>query len=273
MNDSNMTIINCTITGNIGGFIGPDNRVGGGICCTDDSSAAIINCTVKGNTAYRGGGIYCGDGSNLEITNCAITGNTAVDYGGGIYCYYLSSEQTITSCTITGNSSEHDGGGICCDNEIGTKISNCTIAGNFAEVYGGGILCYHKKPLINRSIFWGNSDISGTGQSAQIYDDGGIANLWFSCIQDDNPNDANIPFGDENFNIDDDPCFVEPGHWVDVNDPNIIVEPNNPNAVWLDGDYHLLPASPCVEIGVALLYLRSGRPGYRCSASSDGPIR
>jgi hypothetical protein len=40
-------------------------------------------------------------------------------------------------------------------------------------------------------------------------------------------------------NVDVDPCFVEPGKWVDANDPNIVVEPNDPNAVWIDGDYHL----------------------------------
>ncbi|OHB64180.1 MAG: hypothetical protein A2168_00705 [Planctomycetes bacterium RBG_13_50_24] len=40
-------------------------------------------------------------------------------------------------------------------------------------------------------------------------------------------------------NIDADPCFVDPGHWADADDPNIVVEPNDPNAVWIDGDYHL----------------------------------
>jgi len=50
-------------------------------------------------------------------------------------------------------------------------------------------------------------------------------------------------------NIDADPCFVLPGYWADANDPNIIVEPNDPNAVWIEGDYHLLPASPCIDTG------------------------
>jgi hypothetical protein len=50
-------------------------------------------------------------------------------------------------------------------------------------------------------------------------------------------------------NIDADPYFVEPGYWADANDPNIIVEPNDPNAVWVDGDYHLLPDSPCIDTG------------------------
>ena len=37
-------------------------------------------------------------------------------------------------------------------------------------------------------------------------------------------------------NIDLDPCFVEPGYW-DVNN------------VWVEGDYHLLDGSPCIDAG------------------------
>ena len=40
-------------------------------------------------------------------------------------------------------------------------------------------------------------------------------------------------------NMDADPCFADPGHWVKVNGPDQITEPNDPNAVWVDGDYHL----------------------------------
>ena len=40
-------------------------------------------------------------------------------------------------------------------------------------------------------------------------------------------------------NIDIDPCFIDPGRWVNGNDPNQIAEPNDPDAVWVDGDYHL----------------------------------
>ena len=45
-------------------------------------------------------------------------------------------------------------------------------------------------------------------------------------------------------NIDADPCFVEPGYW----DPN--GTPEDPNDdFWVDGDYHLLPDSPCINAG------------------------
>jgi hypothetical protein len=41
-------------------------------------------------------------------------------------------------------------------------------------------------------------------------------------------------------NIDADPLFADMGYWVDMNEPNIIVEPNDPNnELWVDGDYHL----------------------------------
>jgi parallel beta-helix repeat protein len=131
-------------------------------------------------------------------------------------------------------------------------LSNCTITGNSAKNNGGGIYSGSSSSIfITNSIVWGNADSSGQGQSAQIYDDGDgtLLDVWFSCIQDGNSSDANVPFGTENFNIDDDPCFVLPGYWGHADDTNIPVEPMDPNALWVDGDHHLLVASPCIEAG------------------------
>jgi parallel beta-helix repeat protein/predicted outer membrane repeat protein len=245
------TITNCTISDNIGS----------GIYCWYENGLAITNCTITGNTGSgarnRGGGIYCYS-SNPKITDCTITSNSANDSGGGIYCDDRSSP-VITSCTITGNSADRDGGGIYCYSTTSIpKVTNCTISGNSAKRYGGGICLASTSSLIPvaSSIIWGNTDTSGTGLPAQIYS--GKPDVWFSCIQDDNPNDANIPFGEDRCNIDDDPCFVELGYWVDANDPNIIVEPNDPNAAWLNGDYHLLAASPCIETGNPLFTYHAG---------------
>jgi len=67
-------------------------------------------------------------------------------------------------------------------------------------------------------------------------------------------------------NIYADPCFAETGYWADKNDPNVVVEPGDPNAVWIVGDYHLKShggrfdpnsqswvkddvTSPCIDVG------------------------
>jgi len=46
------------------------------------------------------------------------------------------------------------------------------------------------------------------------------------------------------------------GYWADVNDVNVVVEPNDPNAIWVMSDYHLSQMaagqaenSPCVDAG------------------------
>jgi parallel beta-helix repeat protein len=264
---SSPTITNCIITKNA-------SPVNGAIYCSGNGSPIITNCTITSNT---GSGIHCeygtpivadciisgntgygrsGDGGGISVLNglcliynSVINGNTSGNgRGGGIYCAG-NSQFTSTNCTITGNSAKYDGGGIFSSSSGISKVTNCTLSGNSAKRHGGGI-CLASSSLsifVTSSIIWGNADSNGTGQSAQVCS--GKPDVWFSCIQDDNPNDTNIPFGDENFNIDDDPCFIEPGYWVDANDPNITVEPNDPNAVWLEGDYHLLFTSPCVETG------------------------
>jgi outer membrane protein assembly factor BamB len=172
---------------------------------------------------------------SLNITNCTITANSAGDNGGGII-YYENSESIVTGCVVTGNSAGWDGGGIYCASNGSSRVTNCTIAGNSAEHNGGGISFAHSSlPMfVISSIIWGNADGGGAGQSAQVYD--GQPSVWFSCIQDDNPDDADIPFGADKGNIDDDPCFVEPGFW-------------DANGFWHDGDYHLLVGSPCINTG------------------------
>jgi parallel beta-helix repeat protein/predicted outer membrane repeat protein len=250
---SSPAIKNCIITGNSGGE-------GGGIYC-GYGSPKITNCTISNNSGSgiysyqsnptiadciisnnigagragsgRGGGMSVIDGLCL-IYNSIISGNKGDSCGGGIYCeqYSSSSKVTFINCIITGNSVGSDGGGIYCTGSSSVKFANCTISGNSAKGHGGGI--FSSSISITDSIIWGNVDSSGTGQSAQVYD--GWPDVWFSCIQDDNPDDANIPFGADKYNIDDDPCFVAPGFW-------------DANGLWHDGDYHLQSASPCIEAG------------------------
>jgi parallel beta-helix repeat protein len=277
--DCNLSITDCTISGNSGEGGGGINcwnstltladstisnntaRGGGGICgiyCWE-SSPGITRCTIVGNSAGLGGGIHC-ETSSPTITDCTISDNSARD-GGAIYSFY-SSSLTTTNCTISSNSASNgggiymrggnsiisnciisgnisyktgigphgEGGGIFCW-ESASTIINCTITGNTASKGGGLNGCYGP---ISNCIIWDNSADNGP----QLYHS---PDVTYSCIQ-------NHTAGGQG-NIGADPCFVEPGNWVDANDPNIIVEPSDPNAVWVDGDYHLLPDSPCIDAG------------------------
>ena len=233
---------------------------GGGISCEQGSSPTISDCTINFNSAVAGGGIYCQGGiegkSSPIITNCTIIGNTARSSmlpraGAGIECY--SSSPTIINCKISDNSVD-DGadGAISCSWGSLLTISNSTISKNKTS----GIFCLESSLIVNNCTITGNKGREGGGIASYRFSTTTITNC---IIRDNSPQQidgtASVTYSDVQDgwpgqgNINTDPCFVQPGYWADVNDPNIIVEPNDPNAVWLEGDYHLLPFSPCIDTG------------------------
>ncbi|UCC23254.1 MAG: hypothetical protein JSW23_04155, partial [Planctomycetota bacterium] len=218
--NSNPVISNCKITGNSG-------RGGGGICCWE-SSPSIKDCVVAENRGQEGGGIHCSSGSNPTITSCTILGNRAEErgVGGGIWC--RDGYPGIINCIIAGNTARAGGGVIGCEG----SITNCTITGNRAWDRGGALS--HCRGEITNCIVWGNI----AGDRSQL---NSCSEPNYSCVE-------GWAGGGES-NIDLDPCFVEAGYWGDANDPNIVIEPNDPNAVWINGDYHLLEGSPCIDAG------------------------
>ena len=125
------------------------------------------------------------------------------------------------------------------------KITGSTITGNAATVETGGIYSVYPMTYLTNCILWGNTDSGPTDLSAQIrLVSADAASVVFSCIQDDNPGDGNVPFGagDPNYNIDQDPCFVR--------------NPNDGGDGWGVGgnddfgDLHLEANSPCIEAGL-----------------------
>lgn len=252
--ESSPTIANCTISGNTA------RDKGGGLYC-QDSSPTISNCTITNNRAVYidydcafgpcisgwGGGIYC-DWSTPKIINCTISGNSAPVNGGGIYCIN-ESYAAITNCILSGNSAD-SGGGIYCQGNSSTMLTNATISGNSASSNGGGIY-YDDDELgwLTHCILWGNTDSSGSGESAQLY--GGTLEVIFSCIQDDDPNDGYIPGEPNSQNIDDNPMFVRDPNdggdgWGDDPLTSGIDEGANDDF----GDLHLQKNSPCIDAGL-----------------------
>jgi hypothetical protein len=238
---SNLTIKNCAFNGNLGGGL-----------YNIRSNLNITNCTFSGNLAEwgwaRGGGIYSVD-SATNITNCIISCNS-VAYGGGICCD--RSNLIINQCLISSNLSYY-GGGIECERSNMT-INCCTIADNSVIYGGGGILCWKSNATISNSILWGNNAIR-YGPEIALTNNPNPSHLAISNTDikggraaiSTSSDRCTVNWGQGNINAD--PCFIQPGYWADANDPNIIVEPNDPNAAWLDGDYHLLSVSPCINTG------------------------
>ncbi len=117
---SNATFQGLTITG------GNASDNGGGIY--SDGNLTINNCTISGNTAANGGfgGGIIHSSNQLTVTNSTISGNSA-DTGGGIY---LAANASLQNVTITNNSAITSSGGILIDGDL--QLGRSIIAGNSA---------------------------------------------------------------------------------------------------------------------------------------------
>jgi hypothetical protein len=128
---------------------------------------------------------------------------------------YDSDAVEVVNCTVTGNQASKNGGAIWYSGGDGT-VGNCILWGNTAAE--------------GDQIYVANPD-SGGGPAAMVvtYTDvqGGLAEAYAAAgsTLDWHPS-----------NIEADPCFVRAGHWA-------------ADTTWIDGDYHLLPSSPCIDAG------------------------
>jgi len=240
-----------TITGGNADDSYPDNTGGG--MYNDRGSPTVANCTFSGNSATWGGGIYNGDHSNPTLSNCTFSRNRAEEWGGGM-CNYDNSSPTLANCTFKGNRGNWCSGGMDNSEYSSPTLTNCTFSGNSAD-YGGGMSnWYYSSPILTNCTFSGNSAKYGGGMEnweysrakltgcifwgdrpAEIYVHSGTAEVTYSDVEGGWPG---------NGNIDADPCFAGPGYWDDNGTPDYI-----PDDVWVEGDYHLLPSSPCINAG------------------------
>ena len=262
--DETAIINGFTITGGNANGVSLFSRFGGGMLAETHyhwSNPTVTNCKFIENSAVWGGGLGGGDGL---IYKCIISGNKAESSGGGV----CSWRGPIRYCIIEKNRSDRGGGGI--GEGYGCDIFSCIIRENSAEWTGGGI----RNPtgyicnciISNNSARWGGgiyndgdttvltnctfTDNQGSGIYAGSDDDSAIVVMtncifWndnydedygstfimnYNCFQD-LPDDL-----DGIGNIVADPCFVSIGYW-------------DSNGVWVNGDYHLLRGSPCIDAG------------------------
>lgn len=164
-------------------------------------SLTLRDCEFIGNSVQHGVGAVEVSGGQLQATGCVFAGNS----GGGLF-----------------------GAGAIFSTTALLSLSNCTFVGNRGTP--STIECWTYAPsegaALTNSIVWDGPDpLTGPGQGPPYI------NVTYSDIQGGYPGEGNI---------DVDPCFVAPGFWADPNDPSIELGPDEPSAVWINGDYHLM---------------------------------
>jgi hypothetical protein len=191
-----------------------------------------------------------GEDQDTELSGFTIT-QGVFDMGSAILC--IGSSPMISNCLIVGNrtSDPNFGAAVYCM-DSNSIIENCTITDNDGAVLGASIYLVDCSVVISNTIIWGNAP-------EQIMVESGNDPVVVYC-------DVQGAWAGEG-NIDKDPLFADAGFWVDPDDPNLIpIEPTDPDAIWVGGDYHLMSTqgrwdpillswvkddliSPCVDAG------------------------
>ncbi len=274
--DSTLTLTNCrfinnTVTG-----------IGGGVW-NGSTNAMLVDCVFSGNSAHDGqipyvSEIIPGSGGGMStsgnptLINCMFLDNWA-SQGGGIS---NGGDPILIRCTFSGNLAQNGGGMSNLGSGPELSIAHCTFSGNSAELGGGIFYSFNARMKMSNCIFADNVALDGNAIAGEPMEPSlpgyiELTNciLWDgeNAIFDPRPDSlttvisySNVQGGwDGQGNIDIDPLFADPGYWADANDPNIVAEPDDPNAVWIEGDYHLKsqagrydPASgswPCTILG------------------------
>lgn len=191
-NEGQLTITDCTITGNT------TDNYGGGIQSVFSIETLVTNSTISGNSGFGGGGINNGGGSRTVLMDCEVSNNTSTGEpsslfpGGGGIVNNEGSEVEIYRSTISGNRANFQAGGI---RNAGTlTIEESTLSENSAAREGGGIFNWRQgeAQITNSTLSQNesrdggglfNQDSSGrivfahctlTGNTANVDDDGGV---------------------------------------------------------------------------------------------------
>lgn len=190
------------------------------------------------------------EGSDCCLSGFVLTGGLN-DRGSAIVC--LGTSPTIRNCLIVGNRSIGlDGAVVYCENS-NIVFKNLTVHGNFAGADGSSFCLLDSHLDVSNSVIWDE-----------------VVPHAFSVISG---NDPIVDYCDVIGshpglgNLNQDPLFALAGFWAGLSDPDLLpTGPDNPDAVWIHGDYHVLSqtgrwhpdnhswvmdelTSPCIDAG------------------------
>lgn len=226
--NSNPTLTNCTFSDNSGA-----EWQGGGMA-NYSSSPMLTRCTFSSNSGASGGGMYNLRG-NPTLTNCTFISNVVTHFGGGMYNHFPETNPTLINCTFSGNEAT-SGGGIHNSNNSRSTLTNCAFTANSASYAGGGMYNSNSSSTLTNCTFSSNSAGLGGGMWNK-YSSSTITNciFWGNTHQE-----IYVDSGTEVITYND----IQ-GGWIgegNMDAPPLFVDAAN-------GDYHLLPDSPCIDAG------------------------
>ena len=222
------TIVSCVMRGG-------KSEAGGGAFCGSQASPLFQHCTFRDNFGFSGGGAHCAGAARFE--RCVFSRDIGFEGGGGLLAG-ADSNVELVNCVVSGNVAlPIYGGGLFASSDATLTVTNCTIVGNFA-IRGAAIFSLAANVTVKNSIVWDNRNFE---EKIAIGMTKRLPEVSFSCIQGPGPQPG---MG----NIDTDPEFVNPGKWVQLEEPigdeffqflfgNLFGV--NEGRIWEDGDYRL----------------------------------
>jgi hypothetical protein len=158
-------------------------------------------------------------GGSVVLRNNVIAGNVSTLTCGGLtITNYDNGSIYLTNNTII-------------DNE--TLSTSTTVPGGFDVGVGTGLDAFN-------NIFWGNLSPNGPADLDVVYYDPAGIGTGFNNDYGEMGGSWHVEAGNQNV----DPGFVSRGFWQ-VEGPAI----DSPDDVWVAGDSHLGPDSPCIDTG------------------------
>jgi len=231
------------------------NQYGGGLYVTA-GNPVLIDCTLKENTAVFGGALACLGGA-ASLGNSTISGNHALLLGGG--AYMQDGNLDLVNALIVGNSAglaEAVGSSAIYTLNGSLSLQDCTVADNVGS-QGQAIAGFVWGSPVTDTIQVTHSILYNGGSEISV-NDASIVTVAYSDIQGGWT-------GTGNLNVD--PKFVDPGQF-------------SIEGEWIDGDYRLQSASPCINKGnqawlpTDVLDLdRDGNTGETLPVDREGDIR
>jgi len=230
-NNAITNLVNCSITNN------EAILSGGGVSSIGSTSQTTLSgCSVSGNTAgLDGGGMQVVDDGTINIEFSDINNNQAGRDGGGLI---VIANFNIVDSEFINNISNLNGSGIWMENMHAQQdIARCLFTGNESITSGGAIYMDNISPTLTNVTISGNYAVFQTG----IYADGNITPsnpIIRNCIIWDD-----TIFTYNSFPVYEYSCIEGSYAGTDVinTDPLFVDQAT--------GNYHLLPASPCIDTG------------------------